>query len=130
MFTQEKVDRIVSVLPHGNGVNFDYEIEQKGKKIYIRNAWDYMDEFGFYDDVFPFVVCYENGRFKYLHFAGCTRSQYRKIEYAGLRDYLETLKARHTALYGKMKLLVFLLMKAVQCAIVFVCSGMELPRHR
>ena len=26
-----------------------------------------------------------------LRIAGCTRSQYRKIEYAGLRDYLETL---------------------------------------
>ena len=88
---QEKVDRIVSVLPHGSGINFDYEIEQKGKRIYIRNAWDYMDEYGRYDEVFPFVVCYENGSFKYLHFLGCTRSQYRKIEYAGLRDYLEML---------------------------------------
>ena len=29
--------------------------------------------------------------YKYLHFLGCTRNQYRKIEYAGLRDYLETL---------------------------------------
>ena len=88
---QEKVEAIENVLPHGSGINFDYEIEQKGKRIYIRNAWDYMDENGMYDDVFPFVVCYENGRFKYLHFTGCTRSQYRKIEYAGLRDYLETL---------------------------------------
>ena len=86
---QEKVEAIENVLPHGSGINYDYEIEQKGKRIYIRNAWDYMDENGFYDDVFPFVVCYENGRFKYLHFLGCTRSQYRKIEYAGLRDYLE-----------------------------------------
>ena len=48
-------------------------------------------ENGFYDDVFPFVVCFENGIFKYLHFLGCTRKQYRKIEYAGLRDYLETM---------------------------------------
>ena len=91
MLTQEKAEAIVAVLPHGSGINFDYEIEQKGKRIYIHNAWDYMDENGYYDDVFPFVVCYENGRFKYLHFAGCTRKQYRKIEYAGLRDYLETL---------------------------------------
>ena len=82
-------EQLIGILPHGSGINYDYEIEQKGKRIYIRNAWDYMDENGFYDDVFPFVVCYENGRFKYLHFAGCTRSQYRKIEYAGLRDYLE-----------------------------------------
>ena len=90
---QEKVEAIENVLPHGSGINYDYEIEQKGKgkKIYIRNAWDYMDENGFYDDVFPFVVCFENGRFKYLHFVGCTRTQYRKIEYADLRDYLEML---------------------------------------
>ena len=91
MLTQEKVDKIVSILPHGSGINFDYEIEQKGKRIYIRNAWDYMDEYGLYNDVFPFAVCYENGRFKYLHLVGCTRAQYRKIEYIGLRDYLETL---------------------------------------
>lgn len=52
-----------------------------------------MDENGYYDDIFPFVACYENGRFKYLHFVGCTRRQYRKIENAGLRDYLEWLFA-------------------------------------
>ena len=88
---QEKVEAIENVLPHGSGINYDWEITTKGNKLYVHNAWDYMDENGFYDDVFPFVVCYENGRFKYLHFIGCTRSQYRKIEYAGLRDYLETL---------------------------------------
>ena len=90
-FVSEFDTQLLDILPHGSGVNFDYEIEQKGKRIYIRNAWDYMNEYGSYDEVFPFVVCYENGNFKYLHFVGCTRSQYRKIEYAGLRDYLETL---------------------------------------
>ena len=89
MFTQEKVEAIENVLPHGSGVNYDWEITTKGNKLYVHNAWDYMDENGFYDDVFPFVVCYENNKFKYLHFLGCTRTQYRKIEYAGLRDYLE-----------------------------------------
>ena len=48
---------IIKILPHGSGINFDYEIEQKGKRIYIRNAWAYMDEYGCYDEVFPFVVC-------------------------------------------------------------------------
>ena len=92
MTTNDKnYEQLIGILPHGSGINYDYEIEQKGKRIYIRNAWDYMDEYGCYDEVFPFVVCYENGQFKYLHFVGCTRSQYRKIEYAGLRDYLETL---------------------------------------
>ena len=86
---EEKFDAIVNVLPYGSGINYDWEITTKGKRLYLYNAWDYMDENGYYDDVFPFVVCYENGKFKYLHFLGCTRSQYRKIEYAGLRDYLE-----------------------------------------
>lgn len=89
MLTQEKADQIVSVLPAGSGINYDWEINTKGNRLYVYNAWDYIDEYGCYDDVFPFVVCFENGIFKYLHFLGCTRSQYRKIEYAGLRDYLE-----------------------------------------
>ena len=88
---QEKVKAIENVLPHGSGINYDYEICTKGNRLYIHNAWDYMDEYGRYDDIFPFVVCYENGAFKYLHFLDCTRTQYKKIEYAGLRDYLEVL---------------------------------------
>ena len=88
---QEKVEAIENVLPHGSGINYDWKINAKGNRMYIHNAWDYMDENGFYDDKFPFVVCYENSRFKYLHFVSCTRTQYRKIEYTGLRDYLETL---------------------------------------
>ena len=83
------IELIEAILPHGSGINFDWEINTKGNRLYIHNAWDYMDENGFYDDIFPFVVCFESGVFKYLHFLGCTRKQYRKIEYAGLRDYLE-----------------------------------------
>ena len=88
---EDIVEQLLDILPNGSGINFDYEIEQKGKRIYIRNAWDYMDEFGFYDCILHFVVCYENGCFKYLHFEGCNRTQYRKIENAGLRDYLEIM---------------------------------------
>ena len=84
---QGKIDRINAVLPHGSGINYDWEIRAKGNRLYIHNAWDYMSENGFYEDVFNFVVCYENNKFKHLHFVGCTRNQYRKIEYAGLRDY-------------------------------------------
>lgn len=88
---EDITEQLLDILPHGSGINFDYEIEQKGKRIYIRNAWDYMDEFGFYDCILHFVVCYEDGCFKYLHFEGCNRTQYRKIEHAGLRDYLEII---------------------------------------
>lgn len=92
MFRKKDIaEQLIGILPHGSGINFDYEIEQKGKRIYIRNAWDYMNEFGMYDDVFSFVVCYENNSFKYLHFENCSRTQYRKIENAGLHDYLEIM---------------------------------------
>lgn len=83
------IEAIKNVLPHGSGINYDWEIGTNVKRLYFYNKYDYMDENGLYDDIFPFVVCFENGKFKYLHFLGCTRSQYRKIEYAGLRDYLE-----------------------------------------
>lgn len=83
------IKAIKDVLPHGSGINYDWEINTKENRLYVYNAWDYMDENGYYDDIFPFVVCFENGKFKYLHFSGLTRNQYRKIEYAGLRDYLE-----------------------------------------
>ena len=84
--TPEAVDKIQKKLE---------DLQEKGIDIHEFEDGplykNYMDENGFYDDVFPFVVCYENGVFKYLHFLGCTRSQYRKIEYAGLRDYLEIM---------------------------------------
>lgn len=86
-----EIEKIESILPQGSGINYEWEIQVKNKRLYVYNAYDYMDENGFYDDVFPFVVCFEAGVFKYLHFLGCTRKQYRKIGYAGLRDYLETL---------------------------------------
>lgn len=85
------IKAIKNVLPHGSGINYDWEIGTNVKRLYFYNKYDYMDENGFYDDIFPFVVCFENGVFKYLHFLGCTRKQYKKIERAYLRDYLETM---------------------------------------
>ena len=35
MLTQEKVDKIVSVLPHGSGINYDWEINAKNNRLYI-----------------------------------------------------------------------------------------------
>ena len=82
-------EKIEAILPQGSGINHDWDLKVKNKRMYAYNAYDYIDEYGSYDDIFPLVVCFDNTGFKYLHFTGYTRNQYRKIEYAGLRDYLE-----------------------------------------
>ena len=59
------IELIEAILPHGSGINYDWEINTKGNRLYVYNAWDYMDENGFYDDIFPFVVCFENGKYTF-----------------------------------------------------------------
>ena len=58
-----EIEKIESILPQGSGINYEWEIQVKNKRLYVYNAYDYMDENGFYDDVFPFVVCFEAGVF-------------------------------------------------------------------
>ena len=36
---QEKVDRIVSVLPHGSGINYDYEGFLQAEKLSARQVY-------------------------------------------------------------------------------------------
>ena len=87
-----KMQRIIDVLPHGSGVNYDYEIKvaPNGKKITVYNKYDYMDENGFYDGVFPFSVSYTAENVT-LHFHNLTSGQYKKIRREGIREYLEEL---------------------------------------
>ena len=40
---EEKIDAIVNVLPHGSGINYDWEITTKGKDyIYITHGITWM----------------------------------------------------------------------------------------
>ena len=87
----EFVGKVESIMPHGSGINYEYQIVGTKDKFYVYNAYDYINEYGMYDKIFPFVVCFKNGEFAYLHFHDMKRSDYKTVEAYGLRDYLEEL---------------------------------------
>jgi hypothetical protein len=70
---------VLQNLPHGSGIDYDWEIEVKPDRIVCDNAWHLMDEFGYYDCVLPFLNSYGH----------------RKVRESGLRPYLEELFWEH-----------------------------------
>ena len=34
------IELIEAILPHGSGINHDWEINTKGNKLYVYNAWE------------------------------------------------------------------------------------------
>lgn len=38
------IGAIKSVLPHGSGINYEWEIGTNVKRLYFYNKYDYMDE--------------------------------------------------------------------------------------
>lgn len=85
---------VLQNLPHGSGIDYDWEIEVKPDRIVCDNAWHLMDEFGYYDCVLPFrVTIYPDDvrvRFRDLNSYG-----HRKVRESGLRPYLEELFWEH-----------------------------------
>ena len=91
MLTQEKVDKIVSVLPHGSGINYDYKIRAIGSRLYVSNGYDVYDEYGLFVSDLPFTVCYKNGKLAYIEFNGLTSRGYRMVNKYDIREYLYEL---------------------------------------
>ena len=81
-------DKMLAILPHGSGINYDWNIERTANTVICRNKWDNMNEQGLYDDVFPFSVTFCKEDFT-VKFHGLKPNQYRKIRWNGLRDFLE-----------------------------------------
>ena len=91
MFTQEKVEAIENVLPHGSGINYDYKIRVIGSRLYVSNGYDVYDEYGLFVAVLPFTVCYKNGKWSYIEFNGLTSRGYRIVNEYAIREYLYEL---------------------------------------
>lgn len=89
-------------LPHGSGINEDWQIEIRSTKIYCYNAFHPINEAGFYDGraMFTFVIdLNDEGNWK-IHFRG-KRSQDLNYRYM-IRDYLEDLFADFMDTAGEM----------------------------
>ena len=91
MLTQEKVDRIVSVLPHGSGINYDYKIRVGGAWLYVSNGYDVYDEYGLFVSDLPFTVCYKKGKLAYIQFNGLTSRGYYIANKYAIKEYLYEL---------------------------------------
>ena len=91
MFTQEKVDRIKSVLPHGSGINYDYKIRVISSRLYASNGYDVYDEYGLFVSDLPFTVCYKKGKLTYIQFNGLTSRGYYIANKYAIKEYLYEL---------------------------------------
>ena len=84
------LDELEKVLPHGSGIDYNWELEERGKYIYAENAFHYMNEEGFYDGVLPFTIkFYRDGVTKFdLHFHVNGVGRYR-VNKGSVREYIE-----------------------------------------
>ena len=86
-------DAVKHVLPHGSGINYDWQIDIKNSKYVVcKNAYDRMDENGFYDGIFPFKVIFTPNGFS-VHFRDLTPYGYRLAREEMLKSYLEDIFA-------------------------------------
>lgn len=49
-------ENLKEFLPHGSGIDLDWDIEDKGKYYKCINSYHYMDEYGYYDGWIDFSV--------------------------------------------------------------------------
>ena len=80
--------KIINILPHGSGIDYDWNIEHKAGKVICKNAYHRINQAGFYDGVFPFSVTFSHDDFS-VKFHGLTSYGYKLVRWEGIRDYLE-----------------------------------------
>ena len=84
------LDELEKVLPHGSGIDYDWELEERGEYIYAKNAYHYMNEYGFYDGILPFTIRFRKDNLKIfsLHFHVNSAGRYR-VNKGGVREYIK-----------------------------------------
>ena len=83
-----------TMLPHGSGIDVDYNIENKKDKYIIHNSYHYMNDVGFYMGWIDYKIVMskkEPDKFKLTFQTDSTG--YYWIEKIQLRSYLEELYA-------------------------------------
>lgn len=91
MLTQEKIEAIEEVLPHGSGINYEYKIRASRSRLYVSSGYDVYDEYGLFVADLPFTVCYKKGKLAYIYFNGLTSRGYYIANKYAIREYLYEL---------------------------------------
>ena len=89
MVNLENKQEILETIPHGSGIDCEWNVEYKRGKVYLENSYHCMTEHGFYDGFADFTLVIDIGQphdFR-LMFNG-RFPQYLNHKYQ-LRDYLE-----------------------------------------
>lgn len=90
-------NQIIDALPHGSGINYQWEITQGTRgRVFAVNAWDYIDTNGYEVGSLPFRVTFYKGRpndCRVSFIEGCASRHHYWIDAAGLREYLPELFA-------------------------------------
>lgn len=86
----EIADFIKEEAPHGSGINYDYEnVRISHNRLLFENAFDCMDENGFYDGAIPFRVSVGYDLIPNIHFVGLNGAGWYRVYKYSLREYLE-----------------------------------------
>jgi hypothetical protein len=107
----EFASKLIEVLPHGSGIDCDweYDVPETSNTVRLSNAYHCMNEHGYYDGYADFTLIVnprtdENGLYDFkLQFNG--RDSHRLNYKYGLREYLEdTLGSalNDICVYGKV----------------------------
>ena len=86
------IEKLERDLPHGSGIDYDWQIEETEKHFICRNAWHYMNANGYYDGILPFTLKINKANFAdfKLTFSVNSAGRYR-VNKGMIREYLEDL---------------------------------------
>ncbi len=93
--TEQAIDKLISDMPHGSGIDYDYSWTKSNGKLILHNAFHNMDEMGGYDGLSNFkvhLIFRNDGEWilDKIRFAQSITepATYRKYSDSTLRDYL------------------------------------------
>lgn len=90
--TEEILRKIGEILPHGSGINSDWNITMANRtRVRCQNAFHCMDENGMYDGWAEFVLLFDLKDADYFRLMFIGPESYNKNRKYELRDYLEEL---------------------------------------
>lgn len=81
--------------PHGSGINYDYtNFKKYGKqKVTFENAYDLINEYGYYEGAIPFKVTIDKYLDVKITFLGLSNHGRYLVQREDLKDYLEQIYA-------------------------------------